>query len=66
MEPFEKLERADGKLWKAVFAFLDALSQYEETTDVDELYRQIRASTPDITISKSAIRAWAALKGETD
>ncbi len=66
MDQFEKLERADGKLWIAVFAYLDALSQAEETTDVDELYRQFRASNPDITISKSAIRAWAAHKGGTN
>lgn len=55
---FKKLETADGNLGKAAFAFLDALSQYEETTDVDELYRNVRALSPDITISKSFIR-WA-------
>jgi hypothetical protein len=66
MNQIEKLERADGQLWKAVFNFLDALSEAEETTDVDELYRQFRASNPDMTISKSAIGAWAAHKGGTD
>jgi hypothetical protein len=65
-EQVEKLERADGKLCKAVFTFLDALSQFEETTDVDELYRNVRQNNPGIIISKSVIRAWAAQKGETD
>ena len=63
---FEKLEHADSNLCKAVFAYLDALGQVEETTDVAELYRNTRQYTPDITISKSAIQAWAALKGKTD
>jgi hypothetical protein len=58
-DQFERFERAHDKLCKAVFTFLDALSQYEETTDVDELYRLIRQLNPDITISKSIIRAWA-------
>jgi len=64
MDQFEKLERANDNLGKAVFAYLDALSQYEETTNVDELYRNIRQGIPDITISKSFIRAWVSLKLE--
>lgn len=58
MSQLEKFERADGKLWRAILTFLDALSQYEETTDVDELYRLTRQYNPGITISKAAIRAW--------
>jgi len=56
----EELERADANLGKAVFAWLDALSQAEGTTDVDELYRNTRQAIPDITISKALIQAWAA------
>jgi hypothetical protein len=57
-ERFSELERADGKLGKAAWAWLGALSAYEETTDVDELYRCTRGYIPDITISKSLIRVW--------
>ena len=68
---FTKLERADGVLWKAAFGFLDALSQYEETTDVDELYGNCRALNPGITIRKWAIEAMRSrltltLKDEND
>ena len=58
----EELERADANLGKAAWAWLDALSQTEETTDVDELYRNTRQAIPDITISKAFIEAWAAQK----
>lgn len=62
---FENLESADGKLGKAAWAWLDALSQYEEDTDVDYLFNESRNLVPDITISKDFIRAWAKHKDRT-
>jgi hypothetical protein len=58
-----RLESADRKLGKAVFDWLDALSEYEETTDVGELARVSRQAMPDIIISKSMIEAWQAFRG---